>query len=257
MKGSQVIITDFERVVLIPLADIETVNVAIDDGFVQSINTVGLIHPILLRKVDAVGDGKQGVYRIIDGHRRVAAKRKLGEVSIEALIMHDRDPNVDGLVSNLQRSPSPIAEADMILNLLDSGWTEQMITDKLGIPKARIRERLKLHGLHEGLKNKVTAGKMTISTAKQALKLPEVQQAALSMIGGRVTTAQVKGLVRAKQMKLLDLDSIEIPEPDETHNANTQRLAMELTRIAQSHEGDKKQTLLEAAVIVEEGRTTE
>lgn len=230
----------------ISLKDIEDVSIVPPKGLVRSMKSQGQIHPIVLRFRDA----PFSPHSIVDGRRRVAAARRLEWESIQARgVSFSREDTVVSLLSNLQRSPNPIEEGDLLAQLLtQEQWTVKLIVQELGIPKARIRQRLDLHNrLHPGLKMKVLYGKMSLGAAQLALKLDESAQTRLACQKGRVTQAQVQAAFREKQMALLDLDSIEIPPVE----SDLQVMVCKLTEIAMRLSGAKKEVLLEAAMILE------
>lgn len=83
----------------------------------NSIITNGLLHPVMVRK-------KNRKYEIIDGHRRVAAFKKLGMDEIPAIIVDksDKDAQVMSVISNLQRtSLSNLEKALAFEKILKSG----------------------------------------------------------------------------------------------------------------------------------------
>lgn len=231
------------------LIRIDDVHIDPSKELVRSLKNVGQLYPIILQS-----RGEAFTYAIIDGRRRVAALRSLQVGRAQAIILDGGTDDIEqyemSLVSNLVRSPSPILEMLLIQKLFDAGRDEDYITERHGIPKYRIRQRMKLAELVPGLRRRVLARKMSIATAMQAAKLTVTEQQDLVAREGRISMSEVKAMQRLHQMELLDLDSIEVPPMTEC-----QSLITALTRIAQGYQGTKRQILLEAAAILEGSNT--
>lgn len=239
------------KVQMIDLSEIEEQDCRVDHGLLRSIVAHGIVHPVRLECVGLPVDGGCWRYRIVDGRRRVAAARSLGIEQVPALVyrvLSDDVRQVIVLLSNLQRSPNPMMEAESLYQLLSEGWSEDRITKELGISKARYRQRYKLLDLNSNLQEKLRVGEMTLGAALEATKLLDEDQEELGCEEGRVTQAEVSAKTRMQQMQLLDLGSVDIPPP----MSEREQLAVSLTQIAQDYQGQKRQVLLEAAVVLEQ-----
>jgi len=94
----------------------------------QSIETTGLMQPVIVRPVE-------DSYEIIDGQRRVMAMRKLGRGQIKAIVKNctEREAQIMSVVGNLQRKNlTTIEQAVTYKKLLDAG----IFKDKRELSKA-------------------------------------------------------------------------------------------------------------------------
>lgn len=240
------------EVKVVKLTRIDDARIEPSKELVQSLKHVGQLSPVILQSC-----GLGFKHKIIDGRRRVAALRLLGGDTVHAIILDEGTDGIEqyemSLVSNLVRSPSPILEMLLIAKLFEAGRDEDYIVEHLGIPKYRVRQRMKLERLVPALRRRVLDRKMSVATAMQAAKLTVTEQQILASYEGRISMSWVKAVQRQEQLKLLDLDSIEVPTlATQDQSLDMESLAMTLTHIAQRHQGAKRQVLLEAAAILEQ-----
>ena len=136
----------------------------------SSIKENGLIHPIVVRKMD---DG----YEIIAGERRFRASSMLGKDTIEAIII-DSDDNESAnlaLIENMQREDlSAIEEALAIEKIMKTNHITQFeIAKKLGYKQSTIANKLRLLKLPDYIKLAVSRNEITERHARALLKVPE------------------------------------------------------------------------------------
>ncbi len=206
--------------------------------FVRSIETYGQIDPI---KVVPLGEK----FLVKDGKRRVASLKQLGKSEVEAIVV-DLDGPIVTILGNLMRLPNPIAEAEAFQELLDSGWSQDDLSENLGISKSKVYWRLKLLNLLPELKEKITSGKMGSTAGEIASKLSGEEQENLAQ-NEKVTLAAAQSARRSEQLVLLDLDSITIPKTSELD-----QLADGLTRICSKIQpGWEREVLTEAVRALE------
>ncbi|MEM2704786.1 MAG: ParB/RepB/Spo0J family partition protein [Candidatus Bathyarchaeia archaeon] len=98
---------------------------------VDSIKTVGVLQPILVRPI-----GKDR-YEVIVGSRRFAAAQKAKLKTIPAIVkeMSDDEAIIESLVENIQRGDleiEEIAEAYNIIRKLDKRYTQEVLAKKIG-----------------------------------------------------------------------------------------------------------------------------
>ena len=115
------------------------------DDLAASIKSVGLLEPIIVRK--RPGD----VFELIAGGRRMRAFKKLGESTIPAIVQDadflkdDATRDAAKLIENIQRENLLPAEfANAVAALLDKGWNQATIADKLGKSKSQISKAVKV-----------------------------------------------------------------------------------------------------------------
>ena len=106
----------------------------------DSIKSVGLLHPILVRRVD-------DHYKIIAGERRWRAARLAGLAAIPAIVraLDDKAALEITVVENMQREDlHPLEEAHGLKDLLDVGYTADDAAARLGKSRAWIACRTQL-----------------------------------------------------------------------------------------------------------------
>ena len=148
--------------------DIEIANLA------ESISSVGLIQPIILRKADA------GRFQIVAGERRFRATKNLGKASIKAIIINaDEETNFSiALIENVQRQNlDPIEEAKAYRLLINRFKLKQQdVAKKVGKERATIANSLRLLTLPENIQEAVSAGVISQGHAKVIASLEEDKQ---------------------------------------------------------------------------------
>ena len=141
----------------------------------ESINTLGLIQPITVRRVE-------NGYQIISGERRYRACRMAGMTSIPAYV---RDADNQGMlemaiVENIQRQDlDPIEIALSYQRLMDEcSLTQEQMADRVGKKRATVANTLRLLNLPVKLQHDLKVGLISSGHAKALLGLdnPELQE---------------------------------------------------------------------------------
>lgn len=153
----------------------------------ESIGTVGMLQPIVVRPLtDGPTAGGFG-YEIIAGERRyLAAKQaKLETVPASVRALTDEQVIEVQLVENLQRADvHPMAEAEGYESLHRLGRTVDEIADKVGKSKGYVYARMKLLALVPEVRAAFYEGKISASIALLVARLdqPKDQQKAIKQI---------------------------------------------------------------------------
>lgn len=142
-----------------------------------------------------------GQYRVVIGHRRVAAANLAGAQTVPAVI----DPTLSPtdqlqlmLLENLQRVDlTPIEEADGYQGLLDLGVDERTIAERTGRSRTTVRARLRLRALPDKAREAVHRHEITLDDAAAVGALPATVQADLTKTLGTANFASA--LARARQ----------------------------------------------------------
>lgn len=173
---------------------------------VANIEKFGVVFPVVV-----VQRGDRYEYEVVDGRRRIAAARKLDMKQVPARVYED-----DGLLGagevltislNRLRSSNPIAELHAIQALLERGATLEEIKKATGLPKATIDKRLQLTALDSDLREGVAEGKIAVSVAEAAAKLPDGARQRLRQQfenDGNLTMKDVKAEKSARAVNELD-----------------------------------------------------
>lgn len=183
-------VEEFENVVLSSGARIVELDVALispnpdqprehfDDegirGLADSIKTVGLLQPVLVRKT---GMG----YSIIAGERRLRAVKLGGFNRIKAVIMEaTEEENLTlALVENIQRADlDPIEEAKSYRMLINRfKLKQQEVASRVGKDRATIANLLRVLNLPEKIQKSLSDGTISLGHAKVLLSvLPPRQE---------------------------------------------------------------------------------
>ncbi len=182
-------VEEFENVVLSSGARIVELDVALispnpdqprehfDDesirGLAESIKTVGLLQPVLVRKA---GMG----YSIIAGERRLRAVKLAGFNRIKAVIMEaTEEENLTlALVENIQRADlDPIEEAKSYRMLINRfKLKQQEVASRVGKDRATIANLLRVLNLPEKIQKSLSEGTISLGHAKVLLSVPPPRQ---------------------------------------------------------------------------------
>lgn len=141
-----------------------------------NIKANGLIQPILIRPVTPT-ESEQEPYEIVCGERRFRACRLAEIETINVIIrsMSDVQAAELQLIENLQREdPHPLEEAEGYQALmLQSGYTADMLAEKLSKSKSQIYARLKLCNLCSEMRDHFFTNKdLTPSLALLIARIP-------------------------------------------------------------------------------------
>ncbi|MET3961942.1 ParB family chromosome partitioning protein [Marmoricola sp. OAE513] len=138
---------------------------------VHSIKEVGLLQPIVVRKVD------EERYELIMGERRWRATTAAGLDTIPAIVRQTQDVDMlrDALLENLHRSQlNPLEEAAAYQQLLDDfGCTHEELSTRIGRSRPQISNTLRLLKLSPAVQRRVAAGVLSAGHARALLGVPD------------------------------------------------------------------------------------
>ncbi|HEV7678369.1 MAG TPA: ParB/RepB/Spo0J family partition protein [Candidatus Dormibacteraeota bacterium] len=146
----------------------------------DSIRTHGLLHPIVVERVDA------DRYRLVAGERRLRAAKQAGVSSIPAIVRpaaeSARQALELALVENLQRAQlSPLEEAAAYARLADTfGLSHEAIGLRVGRSRSAVSNMVRLLALAAEAQEALADGRITAGHARALLALPEDAQAELA-----------------------------------------------------------------------------
>ena len=171
-------------------------------GLAASIQENGLLQPIAVRP-KRIGTG----YLIIAGERRWRAARLAGLTEVPVLIkdVTDEQAAALALIENLQREDlDPIEVAEGCRQLIEKyGLTQETAAKRLGKSRSAVTNSLRLLGLPEDVRARVSDGTLSAGHAKVLLGLPEpnliraaAQEVAERGLNVRHTEALCKKLAR-------------------------------------------------------------
>ena len=148
----------------------------------DSIRTLGLIHPITVRRK---GNGR---YQIISGERRYRACILAGMTTIPSYIHAASDQGMleMAIVENIQRENlDPIEIALSFQRLMDEcNLTQEQMADRVGKKRASVANQLRLLKLPAKVQHDLKVGLVSVGHAKVLLGIedPEIQEALCDLI---------------------------------------------------------------------------
>lgn len=115
-----------------------------DAAFLASVRERGQRLPVSLRPIPGTDPTR---YAIKYGHRRIAALRQLGHPTVEAIVEDGPavEADLDTLVENVRRNPSPVEQARTIATIQAThGLSLNEIAEKGGLKRRNLSDQMKL-----------------------------------------------------------------------------------------------------------------
>lgn len=149
------------------------------DELAQSIQQVGLIQPLLVRKV---GDH----YELVAGERRLRAVKSLGFIKVPCIVQSSMDAEESALmaiIENLQRENlGYMEEAQFYAAMLEKySLTQEQLAMRLGKSQSCIANKLRLLKLPESVSQAVTEAGLSERHAREIIRLKD-EKAQLEVI---------------------------------------------------------------------------
>ncbi|MEI2642199.1 MAG: ParB/RepB/Spo0J family partition protein [Candidatus Nanopelagicales bacterium] len=162
---------------------------------VQSITTVGLLQPIVVRPAE------QG-FELVAGERRLRAGRLAGLTRIPALIRQTDDDVMlrDALLENLHRVQlNPLEEAAAYSQLMsDFDCTQEELAQRVGRSRPQVANTLRLLKLPPTVQRRVAAGVLSAGHARAILAAGDadrMEQLAMRVVAEGLSVRAVEELV--------------------------------------------------------------
>lgn len=167
------------------------------DELAVSIETYGVIQPILIRKSD-IG------YEIVAGERRWRAARKANLKQVPCIIkeLTEEENMVVSIIENMQREDlNPIEEAEALQQMIERfGLSQEQVSKSVGKSRPYITNALRLLKLPEHIRQYVVEGKLTNGHARAMLGIQndELQHAiADKTVDEQLSVREVEALVNS------------------------------------------------------------
>lgn len=143
----------------------------VDIDLLNSIQTVGLIEPLVVKPV-------QGKFELIAGHRRLRVCKRLGLAHVPCMVIDlpDREAYELALTENVQRRDlDPIEEANAFRRYVeDYGWGGvKELASRIGKSDVYVSHRISLLKLNTDLQELVRNGTLSVSHAKELFGIEE------------------------------------------------------------------------------------
>nr|WP_311252369.1 ParB/RepB/Spo0J family partition protein [Nocardioides sp. AE5] len=144
---------------------------------VHSIREIGLLQPVVVRRVDDVAG--EAAYELIMGERRWRASQEAGLELIPAIVRQTDDDDMlrDALLENLHRSQlNPLEEAAAYSQMLeDFGCTHEELAQRIGRSRPQISNTLRLLKLSPAVQRRVAAGVLSAGHARSLLAVEDAE----------------------------------------------------------------------------------
>ena len=138
-------------------------------GLAESIKSQGIIQPLTVEEI------APGEFSIIAGERRYRAAKIAGFEKIPAIVVNINEIQriQMSLIENIQRENlNAIEEATAYQYLMDhSGFTQEMVSQKVGKSRSAIANSLRLLSLSDKMKDDIVSGAMSAGHARAILSL--------------------------------------------------------------------------------------
>ena len=152
-----------------------------------SIKEVGLLQPIVVRRVDDE-EGRAESYELVMGERRLRAAKEAGLKTIPAVVRYTEDQDLlrDALLENLHRVQlNPLEEAAAYQQLLDDfNCTHAELSKRIARSRSQISNTLRLMKLPPLVQRRLAAGVLSAGHARALLGLPDA--AAMERLAQRI-----------------------------------------------------------------------
>ena len=139
------------------------------EGLAESIKSQGIIQPLTVEEI------APGEFSIIAGERRYRAAKIAGLEKIPAIVVNINEIQriQMSLIENIQRENlNAIEEATAYQYLIDhSGFTQEMVSQKVGKSRSAIANSLRLLSLSDKMKDDIVSGAMSAGHARAILSL--------------------------------------------------------------------------------------
>ncbi|WP_036171439.1 ParB/RepB/Spo0J family partition protein [Massilia sp. 9096] len=165
-----------------------------------SIKTQGIMQPVLVRPIDAPGEGTAR-YEIIAGERRFRAAQMAGLEEIPVLVREVDDQNAAAmaLIENIQREDlNPLEEAQGIARLISEfDFTHEQAAQAVGRSRSAVSNLLRLVNLAQPVQTMLMAGDIDMGHARALLAVDAASQITLAnhVIAKRLSVRETEKLV--------------------------------------------------------------
>ncbi len=153
-----------------------------------SIREIGVLQPVVVRRVADADGGSEPRFELIMGERRLRASERAGLDTIPAIIKDTQDDALlrDALLENLHRSQlNPLEEAAAYQQLLDDfGCSHEELATRIGRSRPQISNTLRLLRLPPLVARRLAAGVLSAGHARALLSVDD--RAAMERLAQRI-----------------------------------------------------------------------
>lgn len=149
-------------------------------GLADSIREVGVLQPIVVRKIAKPNEEQTAHYELIMGERRWRACQLAGLDVVPAIVRTTSDEHMlrDALLENLHRvALNPLEEAAAYAQMIDEfGLTQAQLSQSVSKSRPQIANTLRLLNLPTTVQKQVAAGLLSAGHARALLGLSTQQE---------------------------------------------------------------------------------
>lgn len=179
-QGEQIINIPLEQIEVNPYQPRRQFDEAKLQDMADSIRQMGIIQPIIVRRLG-------NVFELIAGERRWRAAKLAGQQDIPAILKQytDREVAQAALIENIQREDlNPLEEAAAYRQLVDDfDMRQEDLALKVGKSQSTIANKIRLLGLASEVKNLLSAGKLNERQSRALLRVKsEAEQLQLAQL---------------------------------------------------------------------------
>ena len=170
-----------------------------------SIKNYGFTVPILVQ------DNKDGTYTLIDGEHRTLIAKELGYEKIPAVIVEadtKKATMLNVLANTARGTQNPMDVAEALQRALEAGATEEELAAATGHTVQWVKIYLSLTKLPEVYQKALREGKLKIGHIKQALRLPDAQEAAAALDAALSLSWDVKTMKYYVDQRIAELQTV-------------------------------------------------
>lgn len=211
----------------------------------ESIRVVGVLQPVLVRRID---DDR---YELVAGERRLRAARMAGLVVVPAVVRptDERGSLEQAIVENLHRADlNPLEEAAAYRQLIDDfGLTQEAVADRVGRSRSAVANTLRLFQLPSSVQRLIASNQLSAGHARALLAFPNPavqQELAEQVVRQGLSVRAVEELVRAASHRSAD------PSSDARPARSKPAALLEVEQLL----GDRLDTRVEVALSKDRGR---
>lgn len=146
------------------------------ESLISSIMEMGLLNPILVEPTKI----KNFNYRIVAGHRRFVAFKRMGKEKIPVRVvkgLSDLQARQINLVENIKRKDlNLLQEAKALVPFIDAGWNDQKIAEEFGVSTGWVYNRKCILDFDPQLQEVAAAGLLTQEQIKELHSMSSKEQ---------------------------------------------------------------------------------
>lgn len=147
------------------------------EELVESVKEVGVLQPIVVRRLEAGATADQDQFELIMGERRWRATSQAGLERVPAIVRGTEDGDMlrDALLENLHRAQlNPLEEAAAYQQMLsDFGCTQEELAARIKRSRPQISNTIRLLRLPSPVQRRVAAGVLSAGHARALLMIDD------------------------------------------------------------------------------------